>query len=153
MTNCSKGAECKSVCVLSKILADTYSLLLKTQNVHWNVQSCNFWDIHMMTDAHYNDLFGAIDVIAERIRMVGGTAPATFSEFASLSSFDEKITPGADGKGMLQELLKAHEAICKDLRDGLASIAELNDHGTADVLGSRLSFHEKVVWMLKASLG
>ena len=102
-----------SVDVLSKVLADSYVLLVKTQNIHWNVEGSEFRSIHLMTEEHYNNLFDAIDVIAERIRMIGGKSPATFAEFSKLASFDL---------------------------------------GSIDVLNSRLAFHDKVVWMLKATL-
>ena len=140
-----------SISVLSKILADTYALLLKTQNVHWNVEGTDFRSIHLMTEEHYNNLFDAVDVIAERIRMVGGKSPATFEEFSKLASFDEKIK-ATDSKGMLEELLKAHEAISEDLRSGIKAISATDDCGSVDVLNSRLAFHEKTVWMLEATL-
>lgn len=145
------GMSNVSVSVLSKILADSYILLLKTQNVHWNVEGSDFRSIHLMTEEHYNDLFTAIDVIAERIRMVGGKAPATFSEFLSQASFDDKMDSSKQS-GMLEELLSAHESICSDLRSGLESVASVNDSGTSGVLSSRLEFHEKAVWMLRATL-
>ncbi len=140
-----------SVDVLSRILADSYVLLMKTQNVHWNVEGAGFRAIHLMSEEHYNDLFNAVDVVAERIRMLGGKSPATFDEFLKLASFDDRIG-ATDQNGMLKDLLKAHELVRKDLIDGIKKLSEGEDFGTTDVLGSRLAFHEKVIWMLKATL-
>ena len=140
-----------SVDVLSKILADSYVLLLKTQNIHWNLEGSQFRSIHIMTDEHYNDLFEAIDCIAERIRMVGGKAPATFAEFAKLASFDEKVDMD-DQNEMLATLLSSHEVIRGDIISGIKQLEGSDDFGSIDVLNSRLTFHDKAVWMLKATL-
>ena len=144
-------SENKSVEVLSKILAETYVLLLKTQNVHWNVEGPDFRSIHLMTEDHYNNLFDAVDVIAERIRMVGGKSPATFEEFLDLASFSDKLG-SSDQEGMLKELLKAHEAIAEDIKSGMKDLSATDDCGSIDVLSSRLGFHEKTIWMLSATL-
>lgn len=148
---CSKRDNCESVEVLSKILADSYTLFLKTQNVHWNVESPAFRSIHLMTEEHYNDLFEAIDVIAERIRMVGGKAPATFEEFSRMASFCDKLD-SSDSVAMLEDLLKSHKLICDDLKSAIEILSQSNDFGTVDVLNGRLAFHEKTIWMLKATL-
>ena len=140
-----------SVDVLSKILADSYVLLLKTQNIHWNLEGSQFRSIHIMTDEHYNDLFEAIDCIAERIRMIGGKAPATFAEFAKLASFDEKVDTD-DQNEMLATLLSSHEVIRGDIISGIKQLEGSDDFGSIDVLNSRLTFHDKAVWMLKATL-
>ena len=140
-----------SVDILSKILADSYVLLLKTQNVHWNIEGSKFRSIHITTDEHYNNLFEAIDCIAERIRMVGGKAPATFAEFTKLASFDEKVDTDNQNE-MLTALLSSHEAIRGDIISGIKQLEGSDDFGTVDVLNSRLAFHDKVVWMLKATL-
>ena len=140
-----------SVDVLSKILADSYVLLLKTQNIHWNLEGSQFRSIHIMTDEHYNDLFEAIDCIAERIRMIGGKAPATFAEFAKLASFDEKVDTD-DQNEMLATLLSSHEVIRGDIISGIKQLEGSDDFGSIDILNSRLTFHDKAVWMLKATL-
>lgn len=150
--NCSTKCDCKSAEVLSKLLANSYALLLKTQNIHWNVVSSDFRAIHLMTEDHYNNLFNAIDVIAERIRMIGGIAPATFEEFSKLATVKDSLA-GKTGKEMLEELLKAHELIRDDIKSGLSEISESKDYGTEGVLTDRLSFHEKTIWMLKSTIG
>lgn len=140
-----------SVDVLSKVLADSYVLLVKTQNIHWNVEGSEFRSIHLMTEEHYNNLFDAIDVIAERIRMIGVKSPATFAEFSKLASFDEKVN-SENQTEMLESLLSSHEAIQGDIISGIKQLEGSDDLGSIDVLNSRLAFHDKVVWMLKATL-
>lgn len=149
--SCPTKCDCKSVTVLSKLLANSYALLLKTQNIHWNVVSSDFRAIHLMTEDHYNNLFNAIDVIAERIRMIGGIAPATFEEFSRLATVKDVLS-AKNGKDMLEELLTAHETIRDDIKSGLSEISGENDYGTEGILTDRLSFHEKTIWMLKSTL-
>ena len=143
--------ENESTEILSRVLADSYVLLMKTQNVHWNVEGSDFRAIHLMTEEHYRDLSCAIDIIAERIRMIGAPAPATFEEFKKLASFEDRVV-AANQREMLQDLLKTHEAIRVDIISGIQKLSESEDFGTIDVLNSRLYFHEKTIWMLKATL-
>lgn len=141
----------ESVEVLSKILADSYVLFMKTQSVHWNIEGSKFRSVHLMTEEHYKDLFDAIDVIAERIRMIGEKAPATFAEFSKLASFDEKLDTENQNE-MLEALLSSHEAIRSDIVSGIKRLQDSDDFGTVDVLNSRLAFHDKIIWMLKSTL-
>lgn len=149
--NCSTKCDCKSTEILSKLLANSYALLLKTQNIHWNVISPDFRSIHLMTEDHYNNLFNAIDVIAERIRMIGGIAPATLEEFSKIATVKDSLN-AKNGKEMLEELLAAHEIIRDDIKSGLSEISDAKDCGTEGILAERLSFHEKTIWMLKSTL-
>lgn len=141
----------ESVEILSKVLADSYVLLMKTQNVHWNIEGSKFRAVHLMTEEHYKDLFDAVDIIAERIRMVGEKAPATFAEFSKLASFDESIDT-QDQNEMLEALLSSHEAIRSDIVSGIKRLQDSDDFGTIEVLNSRLAFHNKIIWMLKSTL-
>ncbi len=152
LCNCSTKCDCKSAEILSRLLANSYALLLKTQNIHWNVISSDFRDIHLMTEDHYNNLFNAIDVIAERIRMIGGIAPATFEEFSKLATVKDSLNAKND-KEMLEELLVVHEIIRDDIMSGLSEISGSKDYGTEGVLADRLSFHEKTIWMIKSTIG
>ena len=104
-----------------------------------------------MTEEHYNDLFNAIDVIAEKIRMIGGKAPATFAEMTNLSSIDDKLNAESQDE-MLKELLGDHEQIKCTIVKGLKELAESDDFGTMDVLTSRLAYHEKIIWMLRSTI-
>jgi starvation-inducible DNA-binding protein len=146
-----KSCGCVSVDVLSKLLANSYVLLIKTQNVHWNVTSANFMTIHLMTEGHYENLFKAVDVIAERIRMVGGKTPAAFAKFKELASFSDETSANCESE-MLKELLSCHTIVCSDLKLGIAELSGSSDFATLDILNNRLVFHEKIVWMLKATV-
>lgn len=136
---------------LSKLLADTYLLYLKTQNVHWNIHGPEFYSLHVMTQKHYEEMAEAVDEIAERIRALGFFVEGTTSAFQKLSSIEE------DGKVhpkhiFIEQLIKAHEQVIRDCR-ALAGFAENHkDHATVDLMGRRLNAHEKFSWMLRSQL-
>src|SRR3990170_6406080 len=95
---------------LSKVLADSYTLYLKTHNYHWNVTGPMFNTLHLMFEVHYLELRDAVDVIAERIRALGFFAPATYSAFARLSSIKEEDgIPAA--MQMVRNLAEGHETV------------------------------------------
>ncbi|NNF65735.1 MAG: DNA starvation/stationary phase protection protein [Acidimicrobiia bacterium] len=136
---------------LSRVLADTYTLYLKTHNYHWNVTGPMFNTLHLMFEVQYNELWIAIDVIAERIRSLGRPAPGTYREFAALTSIAEpdEIPRAA---GMLADLVKGNEAVTKTAREVFEIADQANDQSTADLLTQRLQVHEKVAWMLRSML-
>ena len=136
---------------LSKVLADTYTLYLKTHNFHWNVTGPMFQTLHLMFEQHYNELALAVDLVAERIRALGYPAPGTYKQFASLSSIKEE-----DGVPKAQEMIKllveGHEAVARTARTVFKSAEEANDQPTCDLLTQRLQIHEKTAWMLRSLL-
>lgn len=136
---------------LSRFLADTYSLYLKTHNFHWNVTGPMFNTLHTMFETQYNELWTAVDEIAERIRALDEFAPGTYSEFAKLSSIKEaQGVPNA--QEMILQLLQGHEAVARTARE-VHPIAEAgSDEATLDLLNSRLQVHEKTAWMLRSLL-
>ncbi|MCF7812531.1 DNA starvation/stationary phase protection protein [Candidatus Gracilibacteria bacterium] len=137
---------------LSKILASNYLLLIKTQNFHWNVTGSHFRDLHLMFEEQYNDLFGANDEIAERIRALGFAAPGTIKEFASLSFLkDAQEIPKAEE--MVAELLKDHETMIQSIRKLIKKAGDAQDEATNDLLSPRIDAHEKTAWMLRSFLG
>lgn len=136
---------------LVKVLADTYTLLIKSHVYHWNVVGPLFLPIHQLTEGHYEDLFQAADVIAERIRGLGHPAPLSFSELAPKSSVDEEERSRTT-EGMLEQLVEDHEQMVRRLRKITARAADLEDFVTHDMLNGRLAFHEKAIWMLRATL-
>jgi starvation-inducible DNA-binding protein len=138
--------------VLSTLLANTYSLLLKTQNVHWNIKGSGFIGIHKMTEDHYNSLFEAIDLIAERIRMIGGTPSATFERLAETSCFSSELSAKIDSE-MIAELASGHQLICHELKCSCESLSKTDDFGTVALLSDRLLYHEKVLWILNSIIG
>jgi starvation-inducible DNA-binding protein len=136
---------------LSRLLADTYTLYLKTHNFHWNVTGPMFQTLHLMFETHYNELALAVDLIAERIRALGHAAPATYKAFSKLTTIrEEDGVPAATA--MIRSLVKGHEAVAKTAR-GVFPVAEsANDQPTADLLTQRLQIHEKTAWMLRSLL-
>lgn len=136
---------------LSRLLADTYTLYLKTHNFHWNVTGPMFQTLHLMFEGQYNELALAVDAIAERIRTLGFPAPGTYSEYAKLSSIDE--TPGVPkAEEMISLLVEGQEAVARTARSVFAIADEANDEPTADLLTQRLQIHEKNAWMLRSLL-
>ena len=140
-----------SVKELSKLLANTYLVYLKTQNYHWNVEDASFAMLHAFLEEQYKELAGAIDEIAERIRMLNCYAPATLNAFIKLSTLHEEegIKTGYE---MLETLLKDHEAIVLELRKNLKLLENGTDEGTIDFLVGRLRSHEKMAWMLRSHI-
>ena len=136
---------------LSKVLADTYSLYLKTHNYHWNVEGPMFHSLHTMFETQYNELALAVDEIAERIRALGFKAPGSYGEFAKLTSIpDGKNTN--DAKTMIKELVDGQETVVRTCRELFPAVDEANDEPTADLLTNRMQTHEKAAWMLRVLL-
>jgi starvation-inducible DNA-binding protein len=137
---------------LARLLADTYSLYMKTHSFHWNVEGPMFNTLHAMFMVQYTELWNALDLIAERIRSLGLPAPGTYSEFARLTSIEE--TPGVpDAAEMLRLLVKGHEAVARTARSVFPQADKAGDEATADLLTQRLQLHEKTAWMLRSQLG
>ncbi len=136
---------------LSRLLADTYSLYLKTHYFHWNVTGPMFQTLHLMFETQYNELALAVDAIAERIRSLGETAPGTYREFARLSSIAESDgVPKA--REMIVELVQAQEAVVRTARSIFQTVDKASDEATADLLTQRIQLHEKTAWMLRSLL-
>jgi starvation-inducible DNA-binding protein len=136
---------------LSKLLADTYTLYLKTHNFHWNVVGPMFQTLHLMFEQHYNELWTATDPIAERIRSLGYPAPGTYSDFSGLTSIKESKGRVKD-TDMVRHLVEGHEAVIRTARAGLKPAESANDQATLDLLTQRLQVHEKTAWMLRSLL-
>lgn len=134
---------------LAGALADTYSLLIKTHAVHWNVEGPMFFAVHNLTEAQYTDLFAAADVIAERIRALGQLTPTSPKSLLS-STVVEDITTPQDAPAMCESLAKDHSKIAKRLHDVIELAEEARDPVTADLATARAAFHEKAAWMLRA---
>jgi starvation-inducible DNA-binding protein len=134
---------------LSKVMADTYSLYLKTHNFHWNVTGPMFNTLHLMFEEEYNELWTAVDLIAERIRALGVYAPGSYTQLGELSSI-----PEADGvpaaEDMVKELVAGHEQVARTARAAFGPAEKANDQVTADLLTQRLEVHEKTAWMLRS---
>lgn len=136
---------------LSKMLADTYTLYLKTHNFHWNVTGPMFQTLHLLFETQYNELALAVDLIAERIRALGFPAPGTYSEFAKLGSIKE--TPGVPkAEEMIRLLVEGQEAVVRTARAAFPAAEKAGDEATADLLTQRMQAHEKAAWMLRSHL-
>ena len=136
---------------LSHLLADTYTLYLKTHNFHWNVTGPMFQTLHLMFETQYNELALAVDLIAERIRSLGVNAPGTYSEFAKLSSIKE--TPGVPkAEDMIKLLVEGQEAVVRTARSLYPAAEKAADEATSDLLTQRIQLHEKTAWMLRSLL-
>ncbi|MCJ7437738.1 MAG: DNA starvation/stationary phase protection protein [Acidimicrobiia bacterium] len=136
---------------LSRLLADSYTLYLKTHNYHWNVTGPMFQTLHLMFETQYNELALAVDLIAERIRALGAPAPATYREFLALSSVPEDDdTP--DATEMIKRLVIGQETVARTARSVFPIVEKAHDEPTADLLTQRLQIHEKTAWMLRSLL-
>jgi starvation-inducible DNA-binding protein len=136
---------------LSRLLADTYSLYLKTHNFHWNVKGPMFQTLHLMFEAQYNELALAVDLVAERIRALGFPAPGTYSEYAKLSSIPETAgVPKAED--MIKLLVEGQESVVRTARSIFPLLDAVHDEPTADLLTQRMQVHEKTAWMLRSLL-
>jgi len=136
---------------LTHLLADTYTLYLKTQNFHWNVTGPLFSALHPLFETQYQELADAVDVIAERIRALGSFTPASFSEFQKLSSLKESAG-NLSAEQMIKILAKDHETISEQLLIIFQHTEKANDQATIDLLTERMRAHDKTAWMLRSSL-
>ncbi len=136
---------------LSRLLADTYTLYLKTHNFHWNVTGPMFQTLHLMFETQYTELALAVDLIAERIRSVGFPAPGTYKQYAELSSIkEEQGIPKA--QDMIRILVEGQEAVVRTARSLYPVVEKASDEATADLLTQRIQLHEKTAWMLRSLL-
>jgi starvation-inducible DNA-binding protein len=136
---------------LSRLLADTYTLYLKTHYFHWNVTGPMFQTLHLMFETQYTELALAVDLIAERIRALGFPAPGSYTEYAKLSSIPE-TTSVPKATEMIKLLVEGQEAVCRTARSIYAVANKASDEPTADLLTQRLQLHEKTAWMLRSLL-
>lgn len=134
---------------MSRVLADTYTLYLKTHHYHWNVTGPQFRTLHLMFEEQYRELWAATDEIAERIRALGEYAPGTYAEFAKLTSIQEdNSVPNASQ--MVKNLAKGHEQVVKSARDLFDAASEAGDEVSADLMVQRMQVGEKTAWMLRS---
>lgn len=136
---------------LSRLLADSYTLYLKTHNYHWNVKGPMFQTLHLLFETQYNELALAVDLIAERIRALGFPAPGTYAEFGALTCIKESVgVPKA--KEMIADLVSGQEAVARTARSIFPLVEKASDEPTADLLTQRMQLHEKNAWMLRSLL-
>ena len=136
---------------LSRLLADSYSLYLKTHNYHWNVTGPQFNTLHTMFEEQYTELAAAVDEIAERIRALGIKAPGSYSVFGALTSIDEG-SGDESAEEMIRQLVIGQETVARTAREAFPAAETANDEPTADLLTQRMQIHEKNAWMLRSML-
>jgi starvation-inducible DNA-binding protein len=136
---------------LAKLLADSYTLYLKTHNFHWNVTGPMFNTLHLMFEQQYTELALAVDQIAERIRALGPPAPGSYEQFARLTSVKEE-TGLPNAHEMLRQLVDGQETVARTARRAFPVAEEAGDQATMDLLTQRLQVHEKTAWMLRSLL-
>ena len=134
---------------LARLLADSYTLYLKTHNYHWNVTGPQFNTLHQMFEEQYAELALAVDEIAERIRALGEWAPGSYSAYARLTSIEEEENV-PDAENMIRQLVKGQEAVVRTARSVFKAAEAASDEPTADLLTQRMQIHEKNAWMLRS---
>lgn len=141
----------KTVSKLAVLLADTYALYLKTQNYHWHVTGPQFKSMHELFETHYTELADAVDELAERIRILGENAPATFKEFEALKTLSDGDS-SLNANAMVVDLHNDHKRLIDDLNQAIEVAQGANDEGSIALLSERIASHEKARWMLGASV-
>jgi starvation-inducible DNA-binding protein len=137
---------------LSKVLAESFAVYVKTHGYHWNVRGPEFFSLHTLLEQQYREMWAALDVVAERIRALGEYAPQGPSAFANLTSISEG-KPETEAMEMLKELMGDHETLIATARAAIEVSDAAGDEATTDLLTQRLAAHEKAAWMLRATLG
>jgi starvation-inducible DNA-binding protein len=136
---------------LERLLADSYTLYLKTHNYHWNVTGPMFNTLHLMFEEQYTELATAVDLIAERIRALGFPAPGSYAAFAELTGIEEeRDVPSAEA--MIRNLVAGQETVVRTAREVFPAVEAASDEATADLLTQRMQVHEKTAWMLRSLL-
>ena len=136
---------------LGRVLADSYTLYLKTHNYHWNVTGPLFNSLHLMFEEQYTELALAVDQIAERIRALGFKAPGSYTAYAALTGIPEDEGE-PDAKTMLRNLVIAQETVVRTARSVFPLVDKAGDEASADLLTQRIQIHEKNAWMLRSML-
>ncbi len=136
---------------LSRLLADSYTLYLKTHNYHWNVTGPLFSTLHTMFEEQYTELATAVDEIAERIRALGFPAPGSYRRFAELTAIEEEVAV-PEAREMIRQLVIGQETVVRTAREIFPLVERVNDEPTADLLTQRMQIHEKNAWMLRSML-
>lgn len=146
MTNRDERVE-----ALSRLLADSYTLYLKTHNFHWNVKGPMFTTLHTLFETQYTELALAVDEIAERIRAVGAPAPGSYAAFAKLTQIQEaeSVPPATE---MVEQLAADQDAVARSAATVLEAAQKAGDEVSADLAIQRMQVHEKNAWMLRSHL-
>ena len=149
----SKGRNDQSKTVadaLALVLANTYTLYLKTHNYHWNVTGPQFASLHTLFEQQYTELSAAVDTVAERIRSLGHVAPGSYSAFGKLSEIKEAPDAPPEAMAMVRELAADNEALIRLAEKANDIAEEADDVASGDMMIERMQVHAKAAWMLRA---
>lgn len=135
---------------LAEVLATNYTLVVKTQNFHWNVTGPHFNDLHAMFGAQYEALIPVIDEIAERIRALGQFTPGSLQQFAKHSKIEDAPEKPPEAMNMVRQLAQDHEKLAEVLQETLKIAEEKGDEVTVDLMVGRVAEHQKTAWMLRS---
>ena len=135
---------------VKRLMADTYTLYLKTHGYHWNVEGPHFQQLHALFMEQYTEMWTAVDDLAERVRALGFLAPGSYAEMSKISRISEE-TGQPDWRQMVVTLAKGHEQIAGAAREALRIAEDVDDDATADIVTPRITYHEKTAWMLRAT--
>ncbi|MGB3722290.1 MAG: DNA starvation/stationary phase protection protein [Pacificimonas sp.] len=135
---------------LGKVLADSYSLYLKTHNYHWNVKGPHFHSLHTLFEEQYTELAVAVDDLAERIRALGETAPGSYSAFGKMTKIKEAPDTPPEALDMAEDLAQAHETVAATCRELMPIAQKVDDEVTVDMMIGRMTVHDKAAWMLRS---
>lgn len=138
-----------NIAALNAVLGETFRLYVQTHGYYWNVEGPNFRQLHVLFEEQYQNLWGALDEIAERIRTQGAYAPASVADLMALAGPED--TPAQSAAEIMTKLVAGHEALAQTLRDAIDTSGEAGDEVSAGMLTDRLEWHEKELWMMKAS--
>ncbi len=141
----------KSAKAVMRLLADTYTLYLKTHGYHWNVEGPHFQQLHALFMQQYTEMWTASDDLAERIRALGFYAPGSYVQMAKIANLQEEDANPPDWQTMVRNLAQGHEKVAKTAREVLRIAEEADDDATADTVAPRVTLHEKTAWMLRAT--
>lgn len=139
----------KNTDALNAVLGETFRLYVQTHGYHWNVEGPNFRQLHVLFEEQYQNLWGALDEIAERIRTQGAYAPGSIADLMALAAPED--TPAQSSAEMMAKLIAGHEALADTLRGAIKASGNAGDEVSAGILTDRLEYHEKELWMMKAS--
>ncbi|MHB9880109.1 Dps family protein [Pacificimonas sp. ICDLI1SI03] len=146
----NKAGRAKVGKELGKVLADSYSLYLKTHNYHWNVKGPHFHSLHTLFEEQYTELATAVDDLAERIRALGEMAPGSYRQFSKLTKIEEAPDTPPEALEMAEQLAQGHEAVAGTCRELIPIAEEVEDEVTVDMMIGRMTVHDKAAWMLRS---
>jgi starvation-inducible DNA-binding protein len=148
----AKNSNAQMAKHLTNVVSDTYLLMIKTHGYHWNVTGPLFPQLHTFFETQYNELFTAVDEVAERIRALDCFAPGSPEAFKNHTAIKGADDTPPSATAMIKDLIKGNENARMRVEEARAFAEEIEDRATEDLLNGRLAAHDKALWMLRSSL-